>query len=150
MLARDLTVPYPTVQLSDSALSAARLLARQDLPGLIVVDERGRPVTVLPGSQVLRMAVPAYCIDDPALARVIDEAAADVFVRALADRTVADVLPTDRRELSVVGPQDTALEIAALMARSRTPLVAVVGEDHTLLGAITLAGLLDRILADDQ
>lgn len=149
MRARDLTVPYPTVRLGDSVLSAARLLAGRHLPGLIVVDENDRPCTVLPGSQVLRMAVPRYCLDDPALARVIDEDAADVFLRELGERTVAESLPTERRELPVVAPEDTALEIAALMARTRTPLVAVV-ENGTLLGAVTLADLLDRILGDTR
>jgi hypothetical protein len=47
---------------------------------LIVVDDVGRPWTVLPGTQVLRMAVPAYCQEDPALARVIDEAEADLLL----------------------------------------------------------------------
>jgi CBS domain-containing protein len=81
MRARDLAAPFPTVTLTTPALDAARLLARQDLPGLIVVDARGRPLTILPGTQVLRMAVPAYCLEDPALARVVDEAAAAVVDR---------------------------------------------------------------------
>ncbi|MFI5896151.1 hypothetical protein ACIA5D_39225 [Actinoplanes sp. NPDC051513] len=45
------------------------MLAAQDLPGLVVVDAKGRPSTVLAGTQVLRMALPSYCQDDPALAR---------------------------------------------------------------------------------
>jgi len=123
------------------------LLAGQDLPGLIVVDDRERPLTILAGTQVLRMAVPSYCQEDPTLARVIDEAAADVFHRGLGDRTVADGLPKERRELPVVESDATALEMAALMARTRTPLVAVVDEDGRLLGAVTLDALLDRVLA---
>jgi CBS domain-containing protein len=55
MLARDLAGPYPTVRLDTPAYEAARLLAAQNLPGLIVVDDVGRPNTVLPGTQVLRM-----------------------------------------------------------------------------------------------
>jgi hypothetical protein len=34
------------------------------------------------------MAVPQYCQDDLALARVVDEAAADLLLRGLGDRTV--------------------------------------------------------------
>lgn len=90
------------------------LLAGQNLPGLIVVDEGGRPSTVLPGTQVLRMAIPAYCQDDPALARVVDEAAADVFLRGVGQRTVAELLPGDQRELPVVDPDATVLEAAAV------------------------------------
>ena len=37
-------------------------------------------------------------------------------------------------------------EVAAVMARARSPLVAVAGDDLTMLGAITLDALLDRML----
>jgi CBS domain-containing protein len=104
-------------------------------------------LTILPGTQVLRMAIPRYCQDDPTLARVIDEAAADVFLRELGDRTVAQCLPREHRELPVVDPDATMLEIAALMARSRSPLVAVVDHREGLLGAVTLDALLDRLVA---
>ncbi|MFC7722392.1 CBS domain-containing protein [Nonomuraea recticatena] len=79
--------------LDTPVIEAARLLADQDLPGLIVVDADGLPFTILPGTQVLRMAVPGYCQDDPALARVIDEAHADLFLRQLSERTVREALP---------------------------------------------------------
>ncbi|MGH3747367.1 MAG: CBS domain-containing protein, partial [Micromonosporaceae bacterium] len=128
------------------ALEAARLLAARDLPGLIVVDETGRPTTILAGTQVLRLVVPPYVQDDPALARVIDEAAADEFLRRVGDRTVAQLLPDEHRELPVVGPDATVLEVAAMMARSRTPLAAVTSRDQPMIGAITLDALLDRML----
>ncbi|HLL69737.1 MAG TPA: CBS domain-containing protein [Micromonosporaceae bacterium] len=146
MRARDLAGPFPTVTMDTAALEAARLLAGNNLPGLIVVDDSGRPATILPGTQVLRMALPAYCQDDPALARVIDEAAADVFLRGIDGRTVAELLPREKRELPVVDPDATVLEIAAVMARTRTPLVAVAAKDQPLVGAITLDSLLDRML----
>lgn len=147
MRARDLAVEFPPVRTDTPAVDAARLLARLDLPGLVVVDDRGRPVTVLPGTDVLKMAVPQYCQADPTLARVIDEAAADVFIGQLGDATVAQVLPDKLRELPVVDADATALEIAALMARSRSPLVAVVDAAGVLVGAVTLDGLLERVLA---
>lgn len=146
MRAKDLAAPFPTVQPDTLAIEAARLLAGRDLPGLIVVDEHGYPFTILAGTQVLRMAIPQYCQDDPNLARVIDEAAADLFLRELGDRTVAQTLPERGRDLAVVSPDATVLEIAALMARTRTPLVAVVDKRKTMLGAITLDALLDRML----
>ena len=147
MRARDLAAEYPTVRPDTPAIEAARLLAGQDLPGLIVVDDSGRPVTILPGTDVLKMAVPRYCQDDPALARVIDEAAADVFLNELGDRTVSQLLPERLRELPVLDGHVTALEIAAVMARSRSPLVAVVDDSGNMIGAITLDALLDRVLA---
>lgn len=147
MRARDLVAPFPMVRLKSPAIEAARLLAGQDLPGLIVIDDEGHPLTVLPGTQVLRMAIPQYCQDDPALARVIDEAAADLFLRELGDRTVAQCLPERPRDLPVVAPDATVLEIAAVMAGSRSPVVAVVDPRNGLLGAVTLDTLLDRMLA---
>ena len=100
MRARDLATTFPTVTPSTPAGEAARLLARQDLPGLIVVDDSGSPVAVLAGTQVLAMAIPAYVVEDPALAAVMDEAAADEVIRLLDDRTVHDCLQTgERREL---------------------------------------------------
>ena len=68
-------------------------MATADLPGLIVVDDSGLPSVVLPGTQVLRMAVPNWFQEDPPLARVMDEAAADVFTTGLGDRTVRECLP---------------------------------------------------------
>ncbi|GIG68042.1 hypothetical protein [Phytomonospora endophytica] len=124
---------------------SARLLAGQDLSGLIVVDDEDMPCKVLPGTQVLRMAVPAYRQDDPVLARVIDAPEADLFPRELGARTVGDGLDQADRELPVVDGDATALEIASVMAASSSPVAAVAAEDR-MLGAITLDALLDRML----
>jgi CBS domain-containing protein len=133
------------VGLDTDALQAARLLAEQNLPGLIVVDAEGLPDMILPGTQVLRFAIPSYIQDDPKLAGVIDEGSADRFCQHLAGVPVRALLPSKPRELPVVDGGDTVLEIAAVMARTRTPLVAVV-ENGRLLGAVTLDALLDRML----
>lgn len=146
MRARDLVTPYPTVTLDTPVAEAARLLATQNLRGLIVVDGEGKPLSILPGTQVLRLAVPGYCQDDPALARVVDEIHADAFLRTLAGRTVREALPREKRELPVTDPDATVLEVAALMARTHSPLVAVVGE-RGLEGAVTLQALMERALA---
>lgn len=147
MQARDLAEAYPSVTMDTPALEAARRLAAERLNGLVVVDERNRPRVVLPATQVLKLGLPRYSQDEPALARVIDEAHADVFLRKLADRTLADCLPEKKGELPVVNEDDTVLEIAALMARARSPVVAVVDRDGAMIGAVTLHGLLDRVLA---
>jgi predicted transcriptional regulator len=146
MRARDVATKMSTVAEDMPAREAVKVLAAQDLPGLIVVDGRGRPLTVLAGTKVLRMALPSYCQDDPALARVIDEAAADVIFDGIGDRTVADLLPRDRPELPAVSADATMLEVAAVMARSNVPLVAVVDKNRVMTGAITLDALLDRML----
>lgn len=146
MRAGDLAEPFPTVRRETPAVAAARLMATRNLPGLIVVDGGDYPVTILPGTQVLRMALPSYLDEDPTLGRVIDEAAADVFLRGVGDRTVAECLSHEPRELPVVDPDTTVLEVAAVMARTRSPLVAVARAGGPLLGAITLDALLDRML----
>ena len=105
MLARDLAREFPTVTLDTDALDAARMLAEQRLPGLIVLDETGQPYTVLPGSQVLRFVVPTYVQDDPALARAYDEKSADQLCAKLASRQVRDVLP---KRSDVLRPADRA------------------------------------------
>jgi CBS domain-containing protein len=147
MRARDLVGEFPTVTLDTPALDAARLLAEQSLPGLIVVDDRNRPITILPGTEVLRLAVPRYCQDDPALARVVDEAHADLLLRGLGGKTVRQCLPEQPRELPVADLKATILEMAALMARTRSPLLAVIDDHKRLVGAIALQSLLDRALA---
>ncbi len=121
MLARELAEPYPVVDLDSDAFAAARLLAERRLPGLIVNGDDGRPWTILPGSQVLRFVVPAYVQDDPALARVYDERHADQLFRPLARRSVRELLPRKPAELATLKAHDTAIEVAALMARLRTP-----------------------------
>lgn len=146
MRAHDLAQPFPSVRTDTAALEAAKLLARHNLPGLIVLDENARPWTVLPGTQVLRLAVPTYCQDDPTLARVVDESHADVFWQELQGRTVAECLPDEPRALPIVSPNANVLEIATLMARSHSPLVAVVDRVGGMLGAITLDYLLDEVL----
>ncbi len=63
----------------------------------------------------------------------------------LAGKRVRDLLPTEQRELPVVQGDDTVMEVAALMARAHSPLVAVV-ESGRLLGCVTVADLLERYL----
>jgi CBS domain-containing protein len=137
---------FPVISLDSDAAEAARLLAKHRLPGLIVTDERGKPVTILPGSQVVRFLVPTYVQDDPSLARVVDESLADRAADKLAGVTVRKLLPHRLPELPVANADDTLLEIAAVMARLRCPLVAVVDGDR-IVGAITASRLLELAFA---
>lgn len=143
MRVRDITVQVPTVTSEDSVARTMQIMALNRLPGLIVVDGRGRPTVVLPGTQVLRLAVPQAYQEDPSLARAVDEAHADRFWAELGDRTVADCLTDTHPRAVTVRPDATLLEVAALMARRRSPLVAVVDAGGTLIGAVTL----ERVLA---
>jgi len=145
MHARDLALPFPAVGLDSDALEAAQLMAERKLPGIVVCHGDGSPHTILPGSQVLRFVIPRYVQDDEALARVIDEQTADEMFGGLAGKKVRDLLPKEEYELPVAKGEDTVMEVAALMARAHSPLVAVV-EDGRLLGCVTVARLLERYL----
>ena len=148
MIARDLAVPYPSIGMDDDALDAVRLLADEHLVGIVVCEPNGRPTRILPGSQVLRVVIPRYVQDDAALARVIGERAAERMLGELSGRRVRDLLPSPPDvELAVARPDDTVLELAALMARTRSPLVAVV-DGAELLGCVTLPRLLEVLLPD--
>lgn len=150
MRARDLAVEYETVGIDTDALAAARLMAEHKLPALLVVDAASAPKAILPASQMIKILVPAYVVDDPTLAAVVDERHADRLCQALKGRTVRDCLSKSVPAPPVVEPDATALEVAAQMAQARSPLVAVVdkGKDGLrLLGVITASHLLERLLA---
>ncbi len=133
------------VSLETPAREAVELLATRRLPGLIVVDANGRPHSVLPASQVVRFLVPGYVQDDPSLARVIDESMADQMAGRLEPLTVQQLLPSERVELPVVNHDDTVVEVAAIMARLRCPLVAVT-KDKEIVGAISASRLLELVI----
>ncbi|MFF5242755.1 CBS domain-containing protein [Streptosporangium sp. NPDC000095] len=145
MQARDIAVTIPTVIRGDSVAKAVRIMVIGRLPGLIIVDDLSRPRVVLPGTQVLRLAVPGSYQEDPALARTIDEDYADQFWQDLGNRTVGDCLPRDAARPVTVSASANLLEVAALMARTRSPIVAVVDRDASLIGAITLERLLTSL-----
>lgn len=145
MRAEQIAEEFPLVEAHTDAVEAVRLLARHRLPGLVVTDPAGRPLHIVPASQVVRMLVPAYIQDDPALAGVLSEGSADRIGDKLRGKTVADLLPKPPRQIASVNADDTILEVAAVMAREHSPLAAVI-RDGRLLGVITASRLLDVAL----
>lgn len=149
MKCADLATPYPTVRLDTSAAEAARLLTEHGRPALLVVDERDHPVAVLPALQLLRLVVPVYIQDDPALARVVDDDFAETVGSQLEGRTVRQLLPKSPTPLVVAKPEDNLLELASIMLTENAPLVAVVDgpdKESRLVGAITVAQVLAGVL----
>jgi CBS domain-containing protein len=138
---------YPSVPLDSDAIEAARLLAEHRLPGIVVTDGNAVPRAVLPASQVVRFLVPQYVQDDPSLAGVLSESMADRIADALRGKTVGQLLPEPKPKpvLPVARAEDTVVEVAALMARCRSPLVAVV-EAGRMIGVITASRLLEVAL----
>ncbi|SEP15063.1 CBS domain-containing protein [Amycolatopsis saalfeldensis] len=145
MRAAEMAEDYPVVELDSDALAAARLLAQRRLPGLVVIDATGCPQSVLPASEVVQFLVPPYVRDDPSLAGVLNESMADRIADKLGGRRVRDLLPDEPAELPRVNADDTVVEVAAMMARLKCPLVAVM-EGRTLLGVVSASRLLELAL----
>ncbi|WP_051581554.1 CBS domain-containing protein [Pseudonocardia acaciae] len=158
MKARDLAQQLPTISMDDSAYEAAQLIAGERLPALAVFAADGRPVTVLPASDVLRAVIPGPILEDPSLAGVIDEQGAEACADELGRKRVRDLIRPERHrvELAVVDGDDTVVECAATMARLRSPLLVVTdpADRHRVLGLLTasrlLAALLERLPAPTQ
>jgi len=150
MKAIDIVQPIPSVTTVDSVTAAIRQMTDANLPGVVVVDEQNRPVTVIAGTQVLKMAVLTAYHDDPALVRTIDEASADSFTHDCNQRTVGECL-SDKKAKPITARSDaTLLELATIMLRNRSPLVAIVDRDKKLVGAVTLTALLGTMAPENQ
>ena len=146
MHAEDIAEDFPVIAIDSNALEAARMLAEHRLPGIVVTDSAGQPYAVLPASQVVRFIVPTYVQDDPSLAGVLDESMANRAGEKLAGKTVRDVLAEHLLDVPAAKADDTIIEVAALMARLRSPLIAVI-KDGKLHGVITASRLLAAALA---
>jgi CBS domain-containing protein len=143
--AEEIAEDFPVVTIDSGALDAARMLAQHRLPGIVVTDSSGQPYAVLPASQVVRFIVPRYVQDDPSLAGVLNESTADHAADKLGGKTVRDVLPEHLLDVPAANADDTIIEVAALMARLRSPLIAVI-KDGKLHGVITASRLLAAAL----
>ena len=89
--------------------------------------------------------MPRYVQDDPSLAGVLNDSAADRAAEKLGPKTVRDVLPEHLMDVPAANADDTIIEVAALMARLRSPLVAVL-KNGTLHGVISASRLLSAAL----
>jgi CBS-domain-containing membrane protein len=140
MRAADIDEEFPVVDIDSPALDAARMLAEHRLPGIVVLTADGQLYAVLPASQVVRFIVPRYVQDDPLLARVLAESMADRVAETLGGKTIRELLPQRQRTLPTVDADDTIIEVATIMGRLRSPLIAVM-EQGKLHGVITTSRL---------
>jgi CBS domain-containing protein len=145
MRAADMAEEFPVLTTDSDALEAVRMLARQRLPGILVVDASGSPYAVLPASQVVRFIVPRYVQDDPSLAGVLQESMADHVAESLEGKTVGDMLPEHLANVPPANFDHTIIEVAAVMARLRSPLIPVT-RGGRLIGVITASRLLAAVL----
>lgn len=149
MRARNLASPYPTVSADDDALEAARLVMRERLPALLVLNPDEYPHAIVPATHLVKAVLPEYVQEDPRLAAVTDDGLDDAR-ESMTGRSVAEWLPLSRLLTpAVVGPDASPMMIAALMAHKNVPVVAVVerdGDKATLIGAVTAAALLEHFI----
>ena len=139
--------PAPLVTPETPALEALRLMIESGLPGLVVSTSSG--LVVVPASQVLRVGLPRYVLDDPSLGRVFDEASGEELLSRTSQHTVADLLALlddhDDRPDPWVDADTTAVELAAVMSAAHVPMVAVIEGGH-LLGVVSANRLVEHLL----
>jgi CBS domain-containing protein len=139
--AAEIDEEFPVVDIDSSALEAVRMLAEQGLPGIVVLTPDGQLHAVLPADQVVRVIVPSYVQDDPVLAGILAESMADRAAEKLGGKTVRELLPRHPLKVPAANADDTIVEVAAMMGRLRSPLVAVM-KHGKLHGVITASRLL--------
>jgi CBS domain-containing protein len=139
--AEEIAQEFPVVDIDSPALEAARMLAEHRLPGIVVLTTDGQLCAVVPASQVVRFIVPIYVQDDPSLAGVLAESMADRAAEKLGGKTVRELLQQHQLTLPTANADDTIIEVAAIMGRLRSPLIAVMKEGK-LHGVITASRLL--------
>ena len=145
MKARNLAGPQPSVRIDAPAADAVALLARHEVRVVLVLDAEGELAGVMSDSDLLRCLLPSYVEEDRALARVLEEGAADALFRRLEGKRVRDLLREDLEEPPVVDGEATLVEVAALMVRTRCSLVGV-REGGRLVGGIGIDYLLSHLL----
>lgn len=149
MRARDLQTTLPIVDRTTTALDAARLIARDGLPALVVADEAGNPAAVLSAVDVLGLLVPGYVLDDMSLAGVFDEKGSEEVWGAGRERVLGELLDdigVRVRDILVVDAAATVVEVAARMADARAHIALVADHTATEPGFVQLPAVMDAIL----
>jgi CBS domain-containing protein len=146
--ALDLAEQVPTVARATTGAEAARVVAEYRLSGLVVADDEGVPIAVIPGSQLLTLVLPQYLRDEPNLSHAYDERGAEELCRTLNEATIGELMEAKRltaKKLPSVLPEDTLIEIASVMDSGHTPLIVVTDKDGSYHGAITLSRILAAV-----
>jgi CBS-domain-containing membrane protein len=142
--ARDLAAPYPSLPIDAPAAEVARVLAEEEVD-VVFIERQGQLQGVVSDIGLLARLLPSYVIEDPKLAQVLEEGAAEVLWRRLEGRRADELLAKAGSEIPQVEGDATLMEVAAAMAGARAPLVAV-REGGRLVGGITSSALLARLL----
>lgn len=96
--------------------------------------------------------LPDYALEDSAQALALHDTELERLGEKLEGLTVAQWLPRHRALPTVAGPDTGIAQMAALMIRTHTPLVAVVesdGQGTRTVGAISAARLTEHFLTQE-
>lgn len=146
----DLAISLPLVERSSSAADAVRLIADNDLIGLVVADSEGVPKAIVSAIDIARLMLPRYIRDDLSLANVVGESGVHDMWDEITGRTIGDVLDDDEvtaRPILVLEPDATLVEAAARLVDARTQVARVVARTGVEHGFVTLPRLLDALVA---
>lgn len=141
MRARDLAVPQTSV-LPTATVSEA-VLAMADRGAILVVGDDGKLLGVVSDAVLLRGLLPAYVQVNEQLAGVLDERTAEKLFERVKNRSITELLRNVDEPPQVAG-EDSLIEVASVMLRSASPLVAVVDEGR-IIGEISLSDLLRHL-----
>lgn len=145
MKARDIMGPVPEVRTDEPIKRLLAAFERPEVRAVAVVTEVGELVGVINDQDLLGALLPSYVLDDESLAGVLDEAAAATLQERLRAKRCGDLLDESKRHHTIVLPDDTLLEVATALAKTKVPAVVVVDQGQ-VLGAITIDQLLGALL----
>jgi CBS domain-containing protein len=137
--------PQETLRADAPAQEAAVVLSRIQTSAALVVDDRGF-AGVVTEADLLEALLPRYVGQADALARVLEEGSSERLWAGLEGRTVRDLMVDERDVAPVVDGDATLIEVASVMVRAKTPIVAVV-ESGRMVGGITIDHLLSHLIA---
>jgi CBS domain-containing protein len=144
--ARELMKAARVARPGDPANVLIEAFADPDVRGVAVVTDLGELVGLITDQDMLSACLPAYVVADEALARVLEEEAGARLSARLAGKQARDLIDETTREEAVVAADDTLIEVADTMVRSKGPAVLVV-EGKRVLGVITADVLLKALLS---
>jgi len=154
MRASDLQVPMPMVTRGTTAREAGSLIAEGNRIGLVIADDAGVPEATVSATDVLRLMLPRYILDDFSLAHVLGEADSDEVWERLDQRTIGELVDDSEvpvHDLVVVNADDTVLEVAAAMAESKSQLALVGPPTAGTASFVSLPHVMTAIVeADDR
>lgn len=140
----------PIVTRQTTMTEAARLLADNGWTGLIALDNDMKPIDTLHAIDVLRSMLPGSVVEEPSLARVLDQEAALEILANVRDYTVGEVLDDARAEVGVIAkvkPDATTLAVAAELIDKLTLLAFVKDHDPEHPRFISASRVFREILA---